>query len=166
MYSGRETRPYLDKTLPEAGKAATAHATALSEEALRQGPGLHRKRIIKLRVPQLNGCLFLSESTFPAEPACRRHTREARPVTGVARRVPSASGKQPCSHHRSRITVAPEYEHQGEPVAAHSLLPDGTFVVAEWVAATINTFSRIYNSCRRQGHPGRSGRRMDEDILC
>jgi hypothetical protein len=37
MSSGRGTRPYLEKTLPEAGKAATAHATALSEQALRQG---------------------------------------------------------------------------------------------------------------------------------
>ena len=37
MYSGRDALPYLDKTLPGAWKAATAYATAVSDEALPQG---------------------------------------------------------------------------------------------------------------------------------
>ena len=50
MYSGRETLPYLDKTLPEAWKAATAFSTAVSDEALRQGLARTESELIKLRV--------------------------------------------------------------------------------------------------------------------
>jgi hypothetical protein len=37
MYPAREALPYLDKTIPEAWKAATVYGTAVSDEALRQG---------------------------------------------------------------------------------------------------------------------------------
>ena len=57
MCSGGETLPYLDKTLPEAGKAPTADATVASKEALRQGPVCTESELINLRVSQLNGCL-------------------------------------------------------------------------------------------------------------
>ena len=42
---------------------------------------------------------------------------------------------------------------KGGPVAGHSLLGDGTFVAAEWVAATINTFNRISILSEHQVRP-------------
>lgn len=58
MYSGGGVLPYLDKAIPEAWKAATAYVTTVSDEALRQGLARTESELIKLRVSQLNGCLF------------------------------------------------------------------------------------------------------------
>ena len=58
MYPAREALPYLDKTVPEAWKAATVYGTAVSDEALRQGLARTENELIRLRVSQLNGCLF------------------------------------------------------------------------------------------------------------
>ena len=58
MYPAREALPYPDKTFPEAWKAATAYGTAVSDEALRQGLARTESELIRLRVSQLNGCLF------------------------------------------------------------------------------------------------------------
>jgi AhpD family alkylhydroperoxidase len=133
MYSGRETLPYLGKTLPEAGKAATAHATALSEEALRQGPACTESELIKLRLSQLNGCLFRRNlrSRQSRHAGVTQQKLDLSPAwqdASLCNESLQGAGSSRALDNRSRNTVAPEDEHQGEPVAAHSLLPDGTFV--------------------------------------
>jgi hypothetical protein len=97
MCSGGETLPYLDKTLPEAGKAPTAYATVVSKEALRQGPACTESELIKLRVSQLNGCLSVliyiaGRAGMPAS-----HSRSSSCYRRSETRPSSASGKQPCS---------------------------------------------------------------------
>ena len=50
--------PYMDKALPDAWKAATTFASAISREAAQHGLSLAEGEIIKIRVSQLNGCVF------------------------------------------------------------------------------------------------------------
>ena len=50
--------PYMDKALPDAWKAATTFASAISREAAQHGRSLAEGEIIKIRVSQLNGCVF------------------------------------------------------------------------------------------------------------
>lgn len=50
MYPEGERVPTSTSPFRSRGRQRRAHAPALSEEGLRQRAGLHRKRIIKLRV--------------------------------------------------------------------------------------------------------------------
>ena len=77
MYPAREALPYLDKTIPEAWKAATVYGTAVSDEALRQGLARTEHQLIRLRVSQLNGCLFCLDPHSRQGRASRRHAAEA-----------------------------------------------------------------------------------------
>lgn len=152
MYSGRETPPYRDKTLPEAGKAATASRPSSRRKPLRQGPTCSESELIKLRVSQLKGCLF----------CLYLHCRQSRHAgvahrsssyTGVARRVSlQRAGSIRALDNRAATQLPLNENSKAEPVAAHSLLGDGTLVAA-WVAAAINTFNRTTILTEHQDAP-------------
>lgn len=150
MFSGRETLPYRDKTLPEAGKAATTWRPSSRRKPLRQGLTCTESELIKLRVSQLNGCLFCLDLH------CRqsRHAGVAHrssSCTGVARRVSlQRAGSSRALDNRAATQF--NENSKAEPVAAHSLLGDGTLVAA-WVAAAINTFNRTTILTEHQDAP-------------
>lgn len=50
--------PFMDKALPDAWTAATTFAAAISRETTRHGLTLAEIELIKVRVSQLNECVF------------------------------------------------------------------------------------------------------------
>ena len=58
MHSGDDALPYMDKALPDAWKAAGAFAAVVSKETAKHGLTLAESEIVKVRVSQLNGCVF------------------------------------------------------------------------------------------------------------
>lgn len=94
MYPAREALPYLDKTVPKAWKAATVYGAAVSDEALRQGLARTENELIRLRVSQLNGCLFCLDL----------HSRQSRQAD-ITQLHSSANGKQPCWRSPGRETA-------------------------------------------------------------
>lgn len=153
MHSQEDALPYLDKTLPEAWKAATAYGTVVSDEAHRQGLARTETELIKLRVSQLNGCLFCLDL----------HSRQSRHA-GVTQQkldvLPAWRDASLFSNREAAVLSIAEAATQlplnenskAELVAARDLLGDETFVAAEWVAATINAFNRISILSEHQIH--------------
>ena len=137
-------RPYLDKTVPEAWRAATAFSTEVLKAALRRGLTVHEAELIKLRASQLNGCAFCLDL----------HSREAR-IAGLPQQkldLLPAWRETSVFDERERAvlavaeasTVLPLSEESAADLfGARSVLGDETFVAAEWVAVTINAFNRI-----------------------
>lgn len=136
--------PYLDKAMPEAWKAAGVLATTVSEQALQRGLTPAESELVKLRVSQLNGCLFcldlhsrqarrvgITQQKLDVLPSWRDTTlfvdREAAVLS-----IAEAAARPPLSDDSS-----------ADLIAARGLLGDDTFAAAEWVAATISMFNRI-----------------------
>ncbi|SJN33378.1 4-carboxymuconolactone decarboxylase domain/alkylhydroperoxidase AhpD family core domain protein [Microbacterium esteraromaticum] len=137
-------RPYLDKSAPDAWKAAGAYSAAINAEAERLGLTAQESEFIKVRASQLNGCAFCldlhardaRESGIPPQkldllPAWREsslYSERERAVIAVA----EAATRMPLSEG-----------DRADLSGARSVLGDDVFVAAEWVALTINMFNRI-----------------------
>ena len=137
-------RPYLDKSVPEAWKAAQAFSATVAREALARGISSEEAELIKVRASQLNRCAYCLDL----------HSRQAREA-GVSQqkldllpvwRESSLYGE------RERAVLALVEAATRLPVdddaaadleAARCVLGEDAFAAAEWLAATINLFNRI-----------------------
>ena len=145
--------PYLDKASPDAWKAASALAAAVSEQALRHGLDPAETELIKLRASQLNGCLFCLD--LHSQQARRTGvTQQKLDVLPTWRDTPLFTDRENAvltiAEAATRLPISDET--RVELVAAHALLGDDVFAAAEWVAATINVFNRISILSEHQIH--------------
>jgi len=143
-HPGEHPFPFMDKALPDAWKAATTFATAISTETRQHGLTPAESEIIKIRVSQLNGCVFCLDL----------HSRQARKL-GLPQQkldlLPAWRESTLFSDREAALlaiaetaTVLPLSEDsKADLLAARSALGDETFASAEWVATTINIFNRI-----------------------
>lgn len=137
-------RPYIDKAVPDAWKAAEALSSAIAGSAAERGLTATESELIKVRVSQINGCAFcldlharearnagVSQQTLDLVPAWRESTlfsERERAVLAIA----------------EAATCLPLSENaKADLFGAQQVLSDDTFAAAEWVAVAINTFNRI-----------------------
>ncbi|RWZ52542.1 carboxymuconolactone decarboxylase family protein [Labedella phragmitis] len=144
-------RPYMDKVMPGAWKAAGTFAIAVGEEALRQGLSPQEMELIKLRASQMNGCVYCLDL----------HSRKAR-AAGLSQQkldiLPAwretdlfDDREQAVLAIAEAATVLPlSEESKADLFGARTVLGDETFAAAEWIAVTINAFNRI---SILSGHP-------------
>ena len=137
-------RPYLDKVMPEAWKAASAFSAAIREAASQRGLSLQEVEFIKLRASQINACAFCMDL----------HAREARKA-GTAQQkldlLPAWRETQVFDERERAVLAVAEAvtslpttdESDADLAGAQSVLGEEAFVAAEWVAVTINAFNRI-----------------------
>ena len=136
--------PYMDKALPDAWKAATTFASAISREAAQHGLSLAEGEIIKIRVSQLNGCVFCLDL----------HSRQARKLGVPQQKLDLLNAWRDTAvfeeRERAALAIAEAStnlplteEARADLAAARGVLGDNAFVAAEWVAVAINAFNRI-----------------------
>ncbi|MDQ4212905.1 carboxymuconolactone decarboxylase family protein [Microbacterium capsulatum] len=137
-------RPYLDKAVPEAWKAASAYSEAVKEAAALHGLSIAETEYIKVRASQINGCAFCLDL----------HSREARDA-GIPQQkldlLPAWRESSLFSERERAVLAIAEAttrlplteESEGDLAGARGELGDDAFAAAEWVALTINTFNRI-----------------------
>ncbi|MEW1962734.1 carboxymuconolactone decarboxylase family protein [Microbacterium sp. NPDC077644] len=137
-------RPFLDKTMPDAWKAASTFSTAVREAAEKGGLSIQESELIKVRASQINQCAFCMDL----------HAREARDAGIPQQKLDLLPGWRETDLFDERekavlaiaeaATVLPlSEESRADLEGARSVLGDETFVAAEWVAVTINAFNRI-----------------------
>jgi len=137
-------RPFLDKTMPDAWKAASTFSTAVREAAEKGGLTIQESELIKVRASQINQCAFCMDL----------HAREARDAGIPQQKLDLLPGWRETDLFDERekavlaiaeaATVLPlSEESEANLFGARSVLGDETFVAAEWVAVTINAFNRI-----------------------
>jgi len=148
-----DTRPFLDKVMPEAWDAAQAYAAAITEAAQRRGLSAQEVEFIKVRASQINGCAFCLDL----------HSRQARHA-GIAQQkldlLPAWRETDAYAEREAAVLSITEAatklplteESTAELAGARNVLGEETFVAAEWVAVTINAFNRI---SILSGHPVR-----------
>ncbi|SOD66400.1 alkylhydroperoxidase AhpD family core domain-containing protein [Streptomyces zhaozhouensis] len=146
-------RPFLDKVMPEAWRAATAFSSAIREAALQRGLSSREVEFIKLRASQINACAFCVDL----------HSREARKA-GIAQQqldLLPAWRETALFDERQRAVLAVAEaattlplteEAEADLAGARSVLDEEAFAAAEWVAVTINAFNRV---SILSGHPVR-----------
>lgn len=137
-------RPFVDKVMPEAWKAAVALSSAIREGAAQRGVSPQESELVKVRASQINGCGFCLDL----------HSREARQA-GIPQQkldMLPAWRESTLFDERERavlavVAAATQLPLSEESVAdlsgALSVLGEETFVAVEWVAIAINTFNRI-----------------------
>ena len=137
-------RPYLDKTVPEAWKAAGAFSEAVKRAAADHGLELALAELIKVRASQLNGCAFCLDL----------HAREAR-AAGVPQQqldlLPAwRETNRFDERERAALAIAEaatllplSEDSHADLEGARQVLGDETFAAAEWVAVAINAFNRV-----------------------
>lgn len=137
-------RPFVDKVMPEAWKAASAFSAAIRESAAQRGISLQESELIKVRASQLNACAFCLDL----------HSREARQA-GIPQQkldVLPAWRESTLFDERERAILAVTEATTDLPLTEESaadlsgalaVLGEEAFVAAEWVAITINAFNRI-----------------------
>ena len=144
MHSPDNALPYLDQALHDAWKAAGVFAAAISHETTAHGLTPAESEIIKVRVSQLNACVFCLDL----------HSREARKLGVPQQKLDLLPAWREATLFSSReaallavaetATVLPLTEaSKADLLAARDVLGEETFVSAEWVAASINLFNRI-----------------------
>lgn len=137
-------RPYMDKVMPDAWKAASAFSTTIRETAAQQGVTAQESELIKVRASQLNGCAFCLDL----------HSREARQAGLPQQKLDMLPAWRESTlfteRERAMLAVAEaatelplSEESTADLSGALSVLGEPTFVAAEWVAITINAFNRI-----------------------
>jgi AhpD family alkylhydroperoxidase len=147
------TRPFLDKTMPEAWRAVVAFSVVTREAAEQRGLLAQESELIKVRASQLNGCTFCLDL----------HGREARQAGVPQQKLDVLSGWREAGVYGDReravlavaeaATVLPlDDRAAAELSGARAVLGDATFAAAEWVAVAINAFNRI---SVLSGHPVR-----------
>lgn len=135
---------FLDKIAPGVWKDAQKFSLAVGAFALEHGLSPQELELIKVRVSQLNGCLYCLDL----------HTREARQV-GVSQQsldlLPAWRDSELYAEREAAVLAIAEAATQlplsensrADLAAARGLLGDEAFGAAEWVAAAINLFNRI-----------------------
>lgn len=137
-------RPFLDKVMPDAWKAASEFSAAIREAAQQRGLTAQESELIKVRASQINQCAFCMDL----------HGREARQAGIPQQKLDLLPGWRETDLFDERdkavlavaeaATVMPlAEESKADLSGARSVLGDETFVAAEWVAVTINAFNRI-----------------------
>lgn len=137
-------RPYMDKVMPEAWKAAVAFSAAIRDSAAQQGVSPRESELIKVRASQVNGCAFCLDL----------HSREARQAGIPQQKLDLLPAWRESTlfdeRERAMLAIAEatselplSEESTADLSGARSVLGESTFVAAEWVAITINTFNRI-----------------------
>lgn len=137
-------RPFLDKVMPDAWKAASEFSAAIREAAQQRGLTAQESELIKVRASQINQCAFCMDL----------HGREARQAGIPQQKLDLLPGWRETDLFGERdkavlavaeaATVLPlSEESKADLSGARSVLGDETFVAAEWVAVTINAFNRI-----------------------
>lgn len=137
-------RPFVDKVMPEAWKAAVAFSSAIREGAMQRGVSLQESELIKLRASQINGCAFCLDL----------HSREARNAGIPQQKMDLLPAWRESSlfDERERAILAVTEATTELPLSEDSaadlsgalaVLGESTFVAAEWVAIAINAFNRI-----------------------
>lgn len=150
---GEGMRPFMDKGMPGAWSAVTALASAVRAGAEEQGVSARESELIKVRASQINGCAFCLDL----------HSREARQagITPQQLDVLPAWRESDLFSDRDRAVLAVAEATSDFPLSSESsadlsgalsVLGEGAFVAAEWVAVTINAFNRI---SVLSGHPVR-----------
>lgn len=137
-------RPFVDKVMPEAWKAALALSSAIREGAAQRGVSSQESELIKVRASQINGCAFCLDL----------HSREARQAGVPQQKLDMLPAWRESSlfdeRERAVLAVAEaatelplSEESAADLSGARAVLGESTFVAAEWVAITINAFNRI-----------------------
>ncbi|WP_449279189.1 carboxymuconolactone decarboxylase family protein [Leucobacter sp. GX0328] len=137
-------RPYLDKVIPEAWKAAGVFSNTIRAEALKHGLTPEESELVKVRASQMNGCAF----------CLNLHTEEARDAGVPQQKLDLLPAWREVALFTERdravlaiaeaATALPITEDASADLAgARHVLGDDAFVAAEWVAAAINAFNRI-----------------------
>lgn len=137
-------RPYLDKVMPEAWKAAGAFSAAIAQAVEARGLTSAETELIKVRASQLNGCAY----------CLNLHAEKAREA-GVTQQqldlLPAWRETQLFSEREAAVLAVAEAatrlplteDAEADLAGARHVLGDELFVAAEWVAVTINAFNRI-----------------------
>ncbi|GAA3866290.1 carboxymuconolactone decarboxylase family protein [Streptomyces sedi] len=147
-------RPYLDKVMPEAWRAATAFSSAIREAALKRGLTAQEVEFVMLRSSQLNACAYCLDL----------HAREARKAGIPQQRLDLLPAWRETSvfdeRQRAVLAVAEAAtslplteEAEADLSGARSVLGEEAFVAAEWVAVTINAFNRVSILSQHLVHP-------------
>lgn len=151
-------RPYLDKSIPEAWRAARAFSDSVSEATRANGLTPDEAELIKVRASQLNACAYCLDL----------HSRQARDA-GVPQQkldmLPAWRDSELYTERETAVlaiaeaaTLLPLTEDARADLAgARTVLGDQTFAAAEWVAATINAFNRISILSEHQVRPRGGG---------
>lgn len=137
-------RPYLDKALPDAWKAAQAFSEEVDRAVLAQGLSPQEVEFINVRASQLNGCAFCLDM----------HSRLAREAGITPQRLDILPAWRESSLYSERekavLAVAEAAtsmplteEAKADLSGARAVLGDEQFAAAEWVASAINMFNRI-----------------------
>ncbi len=137
-------RPFLDKVMPDAWRAAQALSATVVREVVQAGLTEQEVELIKVRASQLNACAYCLDL----------HAREARRVGVPQQKLDMLAAWRDSSVYDEReramlaiaeaATVLPLTEDARADLAgARNLLGDVEFAAAEWVAVTINAFNRI-----------------------
>lgn len=137
-------RPYLDKAVPEAWKAAQAYSETVMREAADRGLSAPEIELVKVRASQLNGCAFCLDL----------HARQARQAGVPQQRLdllPAWRETAVFTDREAAVLAVAEAatrlpltdEAQADLAAARGVLGDDAFAAAEWVAVTINAFNRV-----------------------
>lgn len=146
-------RPFIDKAMPEAWKAAQVFSGSIREAAAQRGLSSHESELIKVRASQLNGCAFCLDL----------HARQARQA-GITQQkldlLPAWRETDAFTESESAVLAVAEAATRlpvtedglADLVAARAVLGDERFAAAEWVAVAINAFNRI---SILSGHPVR-----------
>lgn len=137
-------RPFLDKSSPEAWRAAQILSQTVSDTALSQGLSLQETELIKVRASELNGCAFCLDL----------HARQARD-SGISQQKLDilAAWRESTLFTEREVAVLAIAEAttflplsedaRADLAGARSVLGDESFTAAEWVAVAINLFNRI-----------------------
>lgn len=137
-------RPFLDKEMPEAWKAAVALSSVIREAAAQRGVSPQESELLKVRASQINGCAFCLDL----------HSREARQA-GIPQQkldMLPAWRESTLFKERERAVLAVaeaatqlplSEESAGDLSGAFYVLGEESFVAVEWLAIAINAFNRI-----------------------
>ena len=137
-------RPYIDKAVPEAWKAAEQFSQAVREAAEARGLRVTESELLKVRASQLNGCSFCLDL----------HARQARQA-GLSQqqldllpawRESGLFNERECAVlaiAEAATQVPLTEDSRADLMGALHTLGEDTFAAAEWVAVAINTFNRI-----------------------
>ena len=137
-------RPYLDKAVPEAWKAAQVLSETVTRAAADRGLAATEIEFVKVRASQINGCAFCLDL----------HARQARQA-GIPQQkldlLPAWRETSVFSEREAAVLAVAEAatdlpltdEAQADLAAARGVLGDEAFAAAEWVAVTINAFNRV-----------------------
>ncbi|MHA3683776.1 carboxymuconolactone decarboxylase family protein [Leucobacter sp. HY1910] len=155
-------RPYIDKVIPKAWKAAQRFSTEVREAALEHGLSAQEFELINVRASQLNGCAFCldmhsrqaRDSELPQQkldllPAWREPTG-----TGTGTGSGTSDTSHPAgvfSEREAALLAIAEAATQlpltedarADLSGALVVLGEETFAAAEWVAVSINAFNRV-----------------------